>query len=91
VAGNENLSLREAHHLLRSTANVSNDCGEMWSEARHVTFDDVFIAQFGSASSTTRVIELAVEDIVGQATISHATDVAKPTQTSLPHDGDEVT
>jgi len=27
-------------------------------ETRHVTLDDVFIAQFGSASSTRRVIEL---------------------------------
>ena len=34
-------------------------------EARHVTLDDVFVAQFGSASSTRRVIELAVEDILG--------------------------
>ena len=31
-------------------------------EARHVTLDGVFVAQFGSASSTRRVIELAVED-----------------------------
>jgi len=28
-------------------------------EARHVTLDDVFTAQFGSASSTRRVTELA--------------------------------
>jgi len=44
-------------------------------EARHVTLDDVFVTQFGSASSTRRVIELAVEDI-GQATIFHTVDVA---------------
>ena len=42
----------------------------------HVTLDDVFVAQFGSASSTRRVIELAVEDILGQATIFHTVDVA---------------
>ena len=35
-------------------------------EARHVTLDDDFVAQFGSASSTRRVIELAVEDILGR-------------------------
>ena len=45
-------------------------------EARHVTLDDVFVAKFGSASSTRRVIELAVEDILGQATIFHTVDVA---------------
>ena len=45
-------------------------------EARHVTLDDVFIAQFGSASSTRRVIELTVEDILGQATMFHTVDVA---------------
>jgi len=45
-------------------------------EAHHVTLDDVFVAQFGSASSTRRVIELAVEDILGQATIFHTVDVA---------------
>ena len=45
-------------------------------EARHVTLDDVFVAQFGSASSTRRVIELAVGDILGQATIFHSVDVA---------------
>jgi len=45
-------------------------------EARHVTLDDVFVAQFGSASSTRRVIELAVEDTLGQATIFHTVDVA---------------
>ena len=45
-------------------------------KARHVTLDDIFVAQFGSASSTRRVIELAVEDILGQATILHKVDVA---------------
>ena len=40
-------------------------------EACHVTLDDVFVAQFGSASSTRRVIELAVKDMLGQATIFH--------------------
>ena len=44
-------------------------------EACHVTLD-VFVAQFGSASSTRRVIELAVEDILGQATIFNTVDVA---------------
>jgi len=33
-----------------------------------------FIAQFGSARGTRRVIELAVEDILGQATIFHKMD-----------------
>jgi len=59
-------------------------------EASHVTHDDVFITQFGSASSTKRIIELAVKDILGQAIMPHTMDVAQPTQTSLPHDGDEV-
>jgi len=59
-------------------------------ETRHVTLDDGFIAQFGSASSTRRVIEFAVEDILGQATIFHTMDVAQSAQTSLPHDCGEV-
>ena len=47
-------------------------------ETCHVMLDDVFVAQFGSASSTRCVIELAVEDILGQATatIFHMVDVA---------------
>jgi len=45
-------------------------------ETRHVTLDDVFIGQFGSASSRRRVIELAVEGILGRATIFHTMDVA---------------
>ena len=45
-------------------------------EARHVTLDDVFIAQFASASSKRRVIELTVEDILGQTTIFHMMDMA---------------
>jgi len=45
-------------------------------QARHVTLDDVFTAQFGSASPTSRVIELTVEDILGQATTFHTMDVA---------------
>jgi len=45
-------------------------------EARNVTLDDVFVAQFGSASSTRHVIELAEKDILGQATIFHTVDVA---------------
>jgi len=35
-------------------------------------------------------MELAVKDILGEAIIPHMTDVAQPTQTSLPHDGNEV-
>ena len=45
-------------------------------EARRVTLDDVFIAQFGSASSSKHVIELAIEDSLGQATIFNTMDVA---------------
>jgi len=59
-------------------------------EVCHVTLDDVFVAQFGSASSKRRVIELAVEDILGQATIFHTVDVAQPAQISLPYDSSEV-
>jgi len=59
-------------------------------ESRHVTLDDVFTAQFGSASSTRWVTELAVEDILGQATIFHTMDVASPVQTLLPYDCSEV-
>jgi len=58
-------------------------------KARHITLDDAFIAHFGSASSTRHVIELTVEDMLGQAAIFHTTDVAQPAQTSLLH-GDEV-
>jgi len=46
--------------------------------------DDVFIAQFGFASSARRVLELAVEDFLEQATIS-TMGAAQPAQTSLPH------
>ena len=51
---------------------------QLWRdvEARHVTLDDVFIAQFGSVSSTRRVIEFAAKDILGQATIFHTMDMA---------------
>ena len=59
-------------------------------EARHVTLDEGFITQFGSASSTRRVIELAVVNIFGQATIFHTVDVAQPAQISLPYDSSEV-
>jgi len=44
--------------------------------SRHVTLDDIFVAQIGSAGSTRRLIELAVKDIVGQVTIFHTADVA---------------
>ena len=48
-----------------------------WSRlSRLVALDDVFKAQFGSAGSTRRVIESAVEYILGQATIFHTLDVA---------------
>jgi len=45
-------------------------------EARHITLDDAFVAQFGSASSSKHVIELAIEDSLGQATIFNTMDVA---------------
>jgi len=45
-------------------------------EAHLVTLDDVFVTQLCSASSTRRIIELAVEDILGQATVFHTVDVA---------------
>ena len=56
-----------------SVAIGSNCFPWLWRdvEACHVTLDDVFVAQFGSASSTRRVIELAVKDMLGQATIFH--------------------
>jgi len=65
----------EARHLSRSAASVSPG---LWRnvEARHVTLDDVFIAQFGSASSTRRVIEFAVNGILGHWVGDH-----------LPYDG----
>jgi len=47
--------------------------------------DDVFIAQFGFASSARRILELTVEDFLELATISHTMGVAQPAQTSLPH------
>ena len=50
----------------------------------------IFVAQFGSASSTRRVMDFAENDIRGHATIPHTMDVAQPVQTSLPRDGDEV-
>ena len=59
-------------------------------EAHHASLDDIFIAQFGSTSSTRRVIELAAEDILGQATIFHMMDVAEPSQTPLPYDSSKV-
>ena len=59
-------------------------------EARHVTLDDILVAQFGSAATTRRVIELTIEDILGQSTIFHTMDVAWPPQTLLPHDCGEV-
>jgi len=49
---------------------------EETGEAHHVTSNDVFISQFGSTSSTRRVIELAVEDILGHWAGDH-----------LPYDG----
>ena len=59
-------------------------------EARYVTLDDVFVAQFGSASSARRVIKFAVKDILGQSTISHMMHVTQTVQKSLPRGGDEV-
>jgi len=57
---------------------------------RYVTFDDVLAVQLQSTSSLRRVTEFAVKDIIGQAAITHTTDVAQPAHTSLPHVGDEV-
>ena len=78
----------------RGTVAIGSKCFPwLWRDvdARYVTLDDdVFIAQFGSASSMRRVIELTVEDILKQATVFHTMDGAQPAQTSLPRDGGEV-
>jgi len=54
VSDNEYPSLREAHHLF-----CSKYFPELWRdvEPSHVTFDDVFVAEFGSDSSMLRVIK----------------------------------
>jgi len=69
--------------LLRSAVvAIGSECFPgLWRdvEASHVTLDDIFIAQFESASSTRRVIELAAEDILGHISIRHGDAVASPT------------
>ena len=57
-------------------------------EANHATFDDVLVAQLGSASASFmwRVMEFTVKDTLSRRP-SHTTDVAQPT---LSHLSDEV-
>jgi len=63
----------------------------MWKLAHHVTFGDVFLAQFESASSTRHIGELAVQDVLRQAIMHpHQANVAQPARRSLPCDGDVV-
>jgi len=59
-------------------------------KACHVVLDNVFVAQFGSASSMRCIIELPIEDILGQTTIFHTVDVTWPAQMSLPYDSSKV-